>query len=110
MKKNSKPKSKQQTVSLFRKLIDIYHEQALAKKAVRTLAKQEWSLEFLEYLCAKCSKETHNDVQIVVKDPKGRQLIVQSKPEDNKYVQDEDILQHLDDVAAIDDFIRRHSK
>lgn len=96
--------------TLFGKLIDIYAEQARAKKAVRVLAKQEWSVEFLEYLVLKCAKQTRKDVQMVVKNGSKVLTISSVSAPENPHVEDEDILMHLDDTAAVNDFIRRHGK
>ena len=38
---------KEKEPTLFRKLIDIHHEHALAKKAMRNLSKLNWSVDFL---------------------------------------------------------------
>lgn len=101
---------KKRTNSLLRDIIEIHKEEATAKKALRLLSKQQWSLEFLEYLVAKCAKSEHRNVQMIIKDTSGRQIILKSQDYEQVADADEDILMHLDNTAMVNDFIRRHSK
>lgn len=97
--------------SLLRKLIEIHHEQALRRKALRNLNKLEWSVEFLEYLVEHAAKIVNSDVELVLESAAGQKLHIKSaaRVQADKMA-DDDIFNHLDDQAAVTDFIWRHSK
>ena len=101
--------------SLLRQLIDIHWEQAKRRKALRQLAKTEWSLELLAEVVRIAAKEFQTGIEIAVdtKDVNGNvhtiriSSIKDIRPEFNT---DDDIFNHLDDNAAIDRFIVEHSR
>lgn len=102
-KKVKEPKVKRPT--LLRKIIEIHHEEAMRKKALRILTKQEWSVEFFVYLCAKAAKLTGNPVEIVITSPSKQELKIRSTDGIDKDLYDEDnILNHLDDTAYVNKF------
>ena len=95
--------------SLLRKLIDIHHEEAMAKRAMRLLSKQEWSVDFLCYLCGKAAKLSGSPVEISVKSPAKQEVVIRSVDMAKLDQMDESILDRLDDAAAVESFIKKHS-
>lgn len=102
-------KKKQKEPSLLQKLIDIHHEEAMAKRAMRLLSKQQWSVDFLCYLCGKAAKLSGSPVEITVTSPSKQALTIRSVDMAELNKMDESILDKLDDAAAVEDFIKRHS-
>lgn len=103
-------KKKEKEPSLLRKLIDIHYEQAKRHKALRILNKQEWSVEFLEYLVNHAARGINKQIIISVTSPKGHVLEIKSVQNyvgPNEY--NDDIFNKLDDDAAVNAFIREHS-
>ena len=104
MKKTKEP-------SLLRQLISIAYEQAKRRKALRILNKREWSVEFLEYLVEHAAKTIHRRIELEVTSPQGHKLIIKSVSNNAAGLfADNDIFNHLDDDAAVNKFIREHSK
>jgi hypothetical protein len=104
MKKNKEP-------GLFRKFISIKYEQAKRRKALRILNKQEWSIEFMEYLCEHAAKVLNKDIEIEIESPAGHKLRVKSVANHAvNLMADDDIFNRLDDEAAVAEFIREHSR
>lgn len=105
---------KQKEPSLVRKLIDIHYEQAKRRKAVRIMEKQAWSFDFLSMLLVKAGRQLGDGVQLDITDKNGVKMTlsysraVQSDA-NTALDTDNDIFNRLDDKAAVDDFIRRHS-
>jgi hypothetical protein len=106
-----KKKNKQhKEPSLFRKLIAIYYEQAMRRKALRILVKQTWSLEFLSLMLAKAAKLSANNVIMQITNKDGVTLtITYDKAKANIEKIDDTIFNHLDDDIAVQDFIRKNS-
>lgn len=102
-------KTKTKTPSLLSKLIDIHHENALTKKALRTLSKQKWSVEFLCHLCAKAAQLTNSPVEITIVDKDKREIHIRSIDLQKENLYEESILDKLDDTAAVNDFIKKHA-
>ena len=96
--------------SLLRQIITIHHEQAKRRKALRILSKQEWSVEFLEYLVIHAAKALKQNIVIEVTSPGGHKFEIKSVTSETKLDNDYDIFNHLDDQAAVDQFIREHNK
>ena len=99
----------QREPSLLKKLIDIHHEEAMAKRALRVLSKQEWSVDFLCMLCAKAAKLTGSPVEIVVESPSKQVLSIKSQDIAAFAAAEDNILDKLDDTAAVEAFIRKHN-
>lgn len=95
---------------LLRQLIAIHYEQAKRRKALRILNKQEWSVEFLEYLIIHAAKDLKQNIVITVTSPAGHKLDIKSVSTQTKLDTDYDIFNHLDDQAAVEQFIREHSR
>ena len=97
--------------SLFRQIIAIHYEQAKRRKALRILEKQHWSVDFLSTLLLKSAKMLGTSLQLTVISPDDVKLVITAKDlkEDDGRVDDTDIFNHLDDNAAVNDFITRHS-
>lgn len=96
--------------SLLRKLITIYYEQAMRRKALRILVKQTWSLDFLSLMLAKAAKASSNNVIMQITNRDGVTLTItydNAKTIANKL--DDSIFNHLDDDLAVQDFIRKNS-
>lgn len=96
--------------SLLKQIIEIHHEQAKRRKALRILNKQEWSVEFLEALVVHAAKELNRNIVITVTSPAGHKLEIKSVESTNRYDANDDIFNHLDDDAAVDRFIRENSR
>ena len=97
--------------SLIRQIIDIHWEQAKRRKALRNLAKAEWSFEFLAEVVRAAAKEFNNGIEICVESKSGNKIYISSlKDKSDPLMADDDIFNHLDDNAAIDRFIREHSR
>lgn len=102
MNKNKEP-------SLLRKIIDIHYEQAKRRKALRHLAKTEWSIEFLTEIIRQAAKSYDKDVQLEIETPGGHKIRISSanKRFTNNSI-DDDIFNKLDDDTAIERFIIEH--
>lgn len=109
MKKRKNKIAREKKPTLFRQIVEIHYEEMKAKRALRLLSSQRWSLEFLEYLCQKCAKAENKPVELTIVDKDGRRIILRSR-EGVVMESDEDILMHLDNSAMVNDFIRRNSK
>lgn len=97
--------------SLLRQIIAIKYEQAKRRKALRILNKQEWSVEFMEYLCEHAARTLNRDIIITVTSPAGHKLEIKSTAEHAaSLMADDDIFNKLDDEAAVAEFIREHSR
>lgn len=96
--------------SLLRKLITIYYEQAMRRKALRILVKQTWSLDFLSLMLAKAAKASANNVIMQITNKDGVTLtITYDKAKVSAQNLDDSIFNHLDDDLAVQDFIKRNS-
>lgn len=95
--------------SLLRQVIAIHYEQAKRRKALRILAKAEWSLEFLTEVVCHSAKVLGKDVEIELETKDGKKMRISSvKGRVDQLVADNDIFNHLDDEAAVQSFINRH--
>ena len=95
---------------LLRQVIAIHYEQAKRRKALRQLAKAEWSLEFLTEVLRHSAKVMGKDVVIELETKAGHKMRLSSvKDKSLKLAADDDIFNKLDDDAAVDAFIREHS-
>ena len=107
MKKSRKDK----TPGLLWQIIAIKYEQARRRKALRILNRQEWSVEFIEYLCEHAAKVLNKDIVIAVTSPAGHKLEIKSIAEHAaNLMADDDIFNKLDDDVAVAEFIREHSR
>lgn len=103
-KKNKEP-------SLFRQLITIHFEQAKRRKALRQLAKMEWSMEFLSAVVVHAAGVMNKDVEIVLETKGGHKMYISSAKSKGNVIQaDDDIFNKLDDEAAVQKFIREHTR
>lgn len=96
--------------SLFRKIIEVHWEQWQYRKAMRILAKQEWSVDFLATILVKATKLSSQGIQLTLTSPAGVEMKINSI-EAAKYGDktDTDIFNRLDDTAAVEAFIREHN-
>lgn len=109
MKKHSTPREP----SLFRQMVTIHFEQCRRRKAMRILMKQEWSIDFLTLLLVKGAKLSNQGMQLVITSPGGIRLTMtttEAVKNGSLYDDDNDIFNKLDDSAAVNAFIREHSR
>ena len=101
--------NKMKEPGLFRQIIAIHYEQAKRRRALRYLAKAEWSLEFLTEVICHSAKVLGKDVEIELETKNGNKMRLSSvKGSSEQLVADNDIFNHLDDEAAVQSFINRH--
>lgn len=107
-------KDKVKEPSLLRKIISIHYEQAQRRKALRILEKQSWSFDFLSMLLVKAGKSLGDGVQLDITNKDGTKLTLtynQALRSDTSGINpDDDIFNRLDDDAAVEEYIRRHSR
>lgn len=97
--------------SLFRQIIEIHYEQAKRRRALRTLAKAEWTWEFLESVITHAADAKKQDIEIVIERQNGDKISISSvKSRNTSLKEDYDIFNHLDDQAAVDRFIRENAR
>ena len=96
---------------LLRQIIAIHYEQAKRRKALRALAKAEWTWEFLESVVTHAADVQKKDIEIVIERKNGDRIIISSvKNRNTNLKEDFDIFNHLDDQAAVDRFIRENAR
>ena len=96
---------------LLRQIIAIHYEQAKRRRALRTLAKAEWTWEFLEAVVTHAADMQKKDIEIVIERRNGDRIIISSvKNRNTNLKEDFDIFNHLDDQAAVDRFIRENAR
>lgn len=110
MKKRTKKAKKVKEPSLLRKIVAVYYERHLTKKAERYLTKQLWSIDFLTKLLQRAANASKMEMQMTITDKQGVTLNVQALPSNTKQVVDDDIFNHLDDDLAVDAFINKHTR
>ena len=107
MMKNKEKKQKEP--SLLRQIIAIHYEQARRAKALRILKKQSWSVDFLSTLLMKSAKMLGSPLELTIMSPEGIAMKITARDmQDDGRVDDTDIFNHLDDQAAVNDFIYKH--
>lgn len=112
MKRTKKNKQKKDK-SLLRKFIEVAWEQGQRRKALRILSQQEWSVEFLIYLLVRASQLQQRGLELIVQKADGTTLrLSSSNPGDvmDKYGNDDNILDHLDEPEVVDAYIRRNGR
>lgn len=96
---------------LLRQIIEIHYEQAKRRRALRTLAKAEWTWEFLESVITHAADAKKQDIEIVIERQNGDKISISSvKNRNTNLKEDFDIFNHLDDQAAVDRFIRENAR
>lgn len=102
--------SKNKEPGILRKIVEIHYEQAKRRRAIRQLAKLEWSYEFLVAVIQKAARDLDKNIVVQIETPSGNKLSISSVKDANpNYVVDDDIFNKLDDQAAVESFIREHS-
>lgn len=85
-------------MSFIKDVWTIYSERAKARKALRLLAKQEWSVEFLIYILAKAREIARKDMHIVLRNGNQECIIYADAPKvQNTLEQKEKELDLMDD-------------
>lgn len=96
---------------LLRQIIAIHYEQAKRRKALRALAKAEWTWEFLESIVTHAADMQKKDIEVAIERKNGDKIIISSvKNRNTNLKEDFDIFNHLDDQAAVDRFIRENAR
>ena len=96
---------------LLRQIIEIHYEQAKRRKVLRTLAKTEWTWEFLESVITHAADMQKKDIEITIERNNGDKIKISSvKNRNTNLREDYDIFNHLDDQAAVDRFIRENAR
>ncbi len=96
---------------LLRQIVAIHYEQAKRRKALRTLAKTEWTWEFLETVVTHAADASKRDIEITIERNNGDKIKISSvKNRNTSLKEDYDIFNHLDDQAAVDRFIRENAR
>lgn len=102
--------NKNKEPSLLRRIVEIHHEQATRRKALRILNKQQWSVEFLEYLVKNAAQQLNQDIVVEIESPSGHKLrILSAKASYHGLNNDNDIFNKLDDQTAVEQFISDHA-
>ena len=112
MKKQKKIK-KEREPSLLRKIILIHYEQNKRRKVVRQLQKQSWSFDFLALLLVKASKIANQNLSLTITNKDGTSYtLTYDKAKESPAIDqlDDSIFNHLDDDAAIADYIAKNSR
>ena len=94
-------------MGLIRDIIAIKAEEARQKKALRLLAKQKWSIEFLTTLLQKAASAERKSLEMTITDPEGRVLRVTALNNINEPARNDTIFDHLDDDYAIKRFMEQ---
>lgn len=96
---------------LLRQIVAIHYEQAKRRKALRTLAKTDWTWEFLESVITHAADMQKKDIEITIERNNGDKIKISSvKNRNTNLREDYDIFNHLDDQAAVDRFIRENAR
>ena len=96
---------------LLRQIVAIHYEQAKRRKALRTLAKVEWTWEFLESVVTHAADVQNRDIEIIIECKNGNKISISSvKNRNTNLNEDYDIFNHLDDQAAVDRFIMENAR
>lgn len=95
--------------SLFRQMIAIHYEQAKRRKALRQLAKAEWSMEFLTQVVVNAAKSLKQDIVIELETKQGHKMKISSiKGSSGALETDDSIFNKLDNEVAVQQFILEH--
>lgn len=105
--KKTKKNGKVKEPSLLRKIITVYYENAMRKKAERILSKQIWSIDYLSQVLLKASQSANKLLIMTVTDCDGKTITLRSDIVNKS--KDENIFDKLDDDLAIENYIRAHS-
>jgi hypothetical protein len=93
-------------LSLLRQWIELNAERQKTHKALRILAKQEWSIEFLTALLIRASKITGEELEMTLKSPAGMTATIRTIDAPQTPFRDESIFNHLDDEFRVNEFIK----
>ena len=95
-------------MKLLKQIIAIHMEQMKRHKAMRILSKQRWSVEFLSALVADAARLYNGGIQLTVVNG-NQKVIIESKNVKSDYNYSDSIFDKLDDEAAMQEFIAKHS-
>ena len=99
--------------SVIRKVITVLYEDAKRKKALRLLARQSWSLDFLSMALVKAGQHLGEGIAIAIENRDGTRItLTYDAARKSRAVQDMDdsVFMHLDDDLAVERFIRENSR
>ena len=106
-------KRKPREPSVIRKVIAVLWEDAKRKKALRTLERQAWSLDFLSMALVKAGQHLGEGIVLVIENRNGGKMTLSyDDARRSRAVQEEDdsVFMHLDDDLAVERFIRENSR
>ena len=99
-----------QEVSIIKQLIAIHFEQAKRRKALRLLEKQSWSVDFLTMLLTKAARASGTQLSLMVENKDGQKFTLTADGTKKDKEMDDDIFNHLDNEAAVQEYITQHSR
>jgi hypothetical protein len=85
---------------------DVLVERHKIHKAMRLLAKQEWSIEFLTALVVRAARVARQSLELELVSAGGQRIIIRSTDTPPARLPDDNIFNHLDDDAKIRAFMR----
>ena len=106
-------KRKSREPSVIRKVIAVLWEDAKRKRALRLLARQSWSLDFLSMALVKAGQHLGEGIAIAIENRDGTKItLTYDAATRSRAVQDMDdsVFMHLDDDLAVERFIRENSR
>ena len=95
------------------KIIDILHEDAKRRRAIRVLEKQSWGLEFLSAALVRAGKSLGEGISLVIVNRDGVRMELSYDSARSSLEAsglDDSIFMKLDDDLAVERFIRANSR
>jgi hypothetical protein len=84
----------------------VWVERNRVHKALRLLAKQEWSVEFLTALVIRAARISRQSMELEIMSPAGQRILIRSSDPAPASLRDDNIFNHLDDEAKLQAFMR----
>lgn len=98
---------------LLRRLVDIYWEQAMRRRALREMARVSWSVDFLSLVLVRASRNSGEAMSLVIERGDGSRITLTSGAAARSGVEGrigDSVFDRLDDEAAVEKFIADHSR
>lgn len=92
-------------IKLFKQLVSIQYEAAQTRKALRILAKQTWSVEFLTTLLQRAANHLRSPLEMTVGN--GQQWIKVNVTPGKGFEEQDSIFNHLDNEVRIKQFMEQ---
>lgn len=90
--------------SLLRQWIEIQHERAMTRKALRLLTKQNWSVDFLTAMLIRASRVSNKELEMVIANG-NNSIKIRTIDNPATSYSDDSIFDHLDDEFMVRNFI-----